>query len=140
MIAILTGRLVCEDYCSGTPDTTDACVGRFRPKLVVTMLKQPSSNKEIGTWLNRHTIMARVLRLHQCRLGHQKCSTHPAGPCSAEIIDALSGHARDRALELASCGAPRGEVWAIINREFPALGPDRLQPVIDEAYSLASFD
>ena len=104
------------------------------------MPKRPSTDKEIGTWLNRHTIMARVLRLHQCQVGHSRCSTHPGGPCSAEVIDELYGHARHRALELARRGAPRGEVWALINREYPALGSDRLQMIIDEAFSLSTAD
>jgi hypothetical protein len=102
--------------------------------------KRPSTDKEIGTWLNRHTIMARVLRLHSCQLGHPRCSIHPGGPCCADIIDELHQHARDRVSELARSGAPRGEVWAVINREYSALGPDRLQLVIDEAYSLSTPD
>ncbi len=104
------------------------------------MAKRPTTDKELGTWLNRHNIMARVLRLHECQRGHSRCSTHPGGPCSAEVIDELYNHARDRALELASSGAPRAEVWAIINREYPALGPDRLELVLDEAYSLSAPD
>lgn len=104
------------------------------------MPKRPSTDKEIGTWLNRHTIMARVLRLHQCQLGHSRCSTHPGGPCSAEVIDELYDHARHRAFELARRGTPRGEVWALINREYPALGSDRLQMIIDEAFSLSTAD
>ncbi|MGD8868221.1 MAG: hypothetical protein PVI01_11335 [Gemmatimonadales bacterium] len=102
--------------------------------------KRPSTDKEIGTWLNRHTIMARVLRLHQCHVGHSRCSTHPNGPCSAEVIDELYGHARHRALELAGRGAARGEVWALINREYPGLGSDRLQLIMDEVFSLPKPD
>jgi hypothetical protein len=104
------------------------------------MPKRPSTDKELGTWLNRHNIMARTLRLHQCELGHSRCSSHPGGPCSEEVIDEFYAHARDRAVELAGCGAPRGDVWSIINREYPALGPDRLELILDEAFSLTSAD
>lgn len=104
------------------------------------MHKRPASDKELGTWLNRHNIMAHIRRLHECQHGHSRCSTHPGGPCSAELIDEFFALARDRALEMASCGAPRAEVWATINREYPALGPERLEMILDEAFSLSTAD
>jgi predicted PP-loop superfamily ATPase len=108
--------------------------------VVGAMLKEPLTEQELRTWLTRREIMSALKRLRTCHNGHARCSTHEGGPCHARLLDRIQGAARDRALDMVACGDARAQVQRAIIREYPALGQDTLDLIVDEAFSLAKAD
>ncbi|MEE8191403.1 MAG: hypothetical protein V3T74_01560 [Gemmatimonadales bacterium] len=107
---------------------------------VGAMLEEPLTEQELRTWLTRREVMSALKRLRTCRNGHAQCSTHEGGPCHARLLDRIHAAARDRALDMVTCGNGRAQVRSAIIREYPALGQDTLELIVDEAFSLANAD
>lgn len=104
------------------------------------MQKQPLTDEEVRAWLTRHTIMANIRRLQLCQYGHSHCSINFGGPCARELLERLYRFARNRALAMARSGEPRAEIAATIRHDYSPLGDDRLEMIIDEAFTLVKPD
>jgi hypothetical protein len=108
--------------------------------VVGAMLKEPLTEQELRTWLTRREVMSALKRLRTCHDGHARCSTHEGGPCHASLLDRIHSAARARALDMVARGNGRAQVQGAIIREYPALGQDSLELIVDEAFSLANAD
>lgn len=94
---------------------------------------EPVTQQEMRVWLTRRQLLEIIGRLWPCRCGHSDCSNRMNGPCYVQVLDRYERLARTRASQVAGSGAGRAQVWATIQKDYPALELVTMESIVEEA-------
>ncbi len=96
------------------------------------MSRELLSHEDLRKWLTRRELLSGMRQLRTCQHGHFYCSTREGGHCFKEALGRFCALAKDRALELAACGAGRDEIGDTIRRQFAVLHPATVEEIVED--------